>query len=102
LEAVVSGDTPLHSACVGGHGEIVKMLLSNSTEVDVKNHYGQQPLHYACVFRHKEVVKILLGAGANVNAKDDNGHTPLRLASFPKGNPAKDIVEMLRVKGGRK
>jgi len=100
--AISKGDTPLHSASLWGHGEIAKMLLSNSTEVDVKNDYGQQPLHYACVFRHKEVVKILLDAGADVNAKDDNGHTPLGLASFPKGNPAKDIVDMLRVKYGQK
>ena len=130
LEAVVSGDTKkagemlardpdlalmrdgkgkggigspvLCAAIQHGHGDIVKILLSNGAAINAKNHFGQQPLHYACVFRHKEVVKILLGEGADVNAKDDNGHTPLRLASFPKRNPAKDIVEMLREKGGRK
>ncbi len=100
--AISKGDKPLHSASLWDHGEIVKMLLSNGAEVDVKNHYGQQPLHYACVFRHKEVAKILLGAGADANAKDDDGHTPLGLASFPKGNPAKDIVELLLAKGARK
>ena len=100
--AFAAGDTPLHSTVQWGYEEIVKLLLSNGAEVNVTNHYGQNPLHYACVFRQKEIVKKLLNAGADVNAKDDDGHTPLGLASFPKGNPAKDIVEMLRVKGGWK
>jgi cytohesin len=100
--AILVGDTPLHSASLWGHGEIVKILLSHGAVINAKNHFGQQPLHYACVFRSKEVVKILLDAGADANAKDDDGHTPVGLASFPKGNPAKDIVEMLRAKGGRK
>jgi ankyrin repeat protein len=100
--AILTGDTPLHSASLWGHKEIAKMLLSHGAETEAKNNFGQRPLHYACVFRQKEVVRILLNAGADTNAKDNDGHTPLGLASFPKGNPTKDIVEMLRVKGGWK
>ncbi len=97
--AIAKGDTPLHSACLHGHDETVKILLSSGAEVDTKNSFGQRPLHYACVFRHKETAKILLDAGADLNAKDNEGHTPLGLASFPKGNPAKDIVKLLHTKG---
>ena len=93
--AILIGDTPLHSASLWDHGDVVTILLSNGAEIEAKNHFGQRPLHYACVFRNKEAVKILLDAGADANAKDDDGHTPFRLASFPKGNPAKDIVELL-------
>ncbi|MBW7992397.1 MAG: hypothetical protein FVQ84_20610 [Planctomycetes bacterium] len=100
--AIAKGDTPLHSASLQGHSEIVKILLSNGAEVDAKNQFGQRPLHYACVFRQKEVAEILLDTGADSNAKDNEGHTPLGLAAFPKGNPAKEIVELLHARGGRK
>jgi ankyrin repeat protein len=100
--AFAAEDTPLHSAAQWGHEEIVKLLLANGAEAEAKNHFGQQPLHYACVFRHKEVVNVLLDTGADPNAKDDDENTPLGLASFPKGNPAKDIAKILRAKGDRK
>jgi ankyrin repeat protein len=97
--AFAAGDTPLHSAAQWGREEIVKILLSNEADVDPKNDWGQAPLHYACVFRHTDIVKMLLDAGAAPDAEDNDGHTPLGLASSPKGDPARDIVQVLRTKG---
>ena len=75
--AFAAGDSPLHSAVQWGHEEIVKFLLANHAEVDVKNQLGQSPLHYASAFRHQRITNILIDAGADKNALGNDGHTAL-------------------------
>lgn len=56
---------------------VVKLLLQAGAEVDARNLNGDTPLHYAASLGRMEVMPLLLKAGADVNALDRNGHTAL-------------------------
>jgi len=83
------GLTALHFAAMGGHRELVELLLVNKAEVNAKGNHGQTPLHYA---RDREVVELLLANKAEVNAQNDQGETPLANAAEAG---RKDVIELL-------
>ena len=77
-----AGNTPLFSACRGGHEEVVCTLLeANGAEINARNHRGWTALHLAAVKGHTGVVSILVDRGAEVNAESTKGWTPLLVAS---------------------
>ena len=65
----------LHWACVGGHTDIVQLLIAHGTPIN-------DELNIASVGGHVETVKLLLDHGAQVNRQDENGVSPLISASF--------------------
>ena len=65
--------TPLHWAAVGGHKDVVELLLAHGAEVNARYSDGYTPLHYAAANGHKDVVELLLANEADVNAKDEHG-----------------------------
>ncbi len=67
-------ETPLHWAAMGGHTEIVKLLLASGAKVRAKEAGGRTPLHWSSKV---EITQLLLAAGADVNARDNVGYTPL-------------------------
>lgn len=73
--------TPLFYAAYQGHPEIIRMLLNQSTRVDVFDENGEAPLHVAVERGKEEVVDILLHHDAFVNVRNKLGMTPLHLAS---------------------
>lgn len=96
------GSTPLYTACLNGHTEVVKALLS-SVAVDVNKRRtpdiaGKFPLYAACVNGHVEIVRLLLAhPDIDVDAKRlDSGATALVYACF---NGHVDIVRALLVRG---
>ena len=76
------GQTSLHVACLHGHFEIVKLLITAGADVNVVNQFGVTPLHYAAKPNDKHgdqmvnVVKALIEAGADTKAKDQSGDMP--------------------------
>jgi ankyrin repeat protein len=60
-------DTPLIEAAANGHMEVVKLLIENGADVNLKGEAWYGPLHAAAAKGHLEVVKILLENGADVN-----------------------------------
>jgi len=62
--------SPLHLAAIGGHLEVVKLLLARGAEVGAVNTSGVTPLHEAAYGGHQEVVRLLLAAGAQAGAVD--------------------------------
>lgn len=73
--------TPLFYAAYQGHPDIIRMLLNQSTRVDVFDENGEAPLHVAVERGKEEVVDILLQHGAFVNVRNKLGMTPLHLAA---------------------
>jgi cytohesin len=86
--------TALHRAVMGGHTDVVKLLLIKGADVDVRGGPDSEtPLHYAAMLRTAtDIVEILITNGADVNAKNAAGETPLHYAAE---HGSKDMAELL-------
>ncbi|CAH0719152.1 unnamed protein product, partial [Brenthis ino] len=69
-----SGYTPLHHACLQGHKEIVRHLLSVDANPCITNDKGATPLHLAAFKGDSEIVAMLL---AHNNPPVDINHVTL-------------------------
>eukprot|EP01028_Stygiella_incarcerata_P004404 TRINITY_DN19610_c0_g1_i1.p1 TRINITY_DN19610_c0_g1~~TRINITY_DN19610_c0_g1_i1.p1 ORF type:complete len:362 (+),score=84.45 TRINITY_DN19610_c0_g1_i1:73-1086(+) len=78
------GHTPLYSATIGGHADIVVLLIKYGAKMDilVTNDAMRDGsiLHCAVEGGHENIVKILVDRGANVNQSDYRSVTPLHVA----------------------
>ena len=91
-----AGNTPLCSAILNGHKDIVSYLLDIGAKPNVSDRFDT-PLGYACNGNHKDIVELLLKHDANINKPNDLfNETPLLIAS-EKGYA--DIVELLLKEG---
>jgi len=72
---------PIHSAAAGGYRKIVKMLLDNRANPNVREQGGYTPLHVAAQNGDAEMIRILLFGGADMNIKSNDGRTPLDIAT---------------------
>jgi serine/threonine-protein phosphatase 6 regulatory ankyrin repeat subunit B len=73
--------TPLHSACVSGSVEMVRLLLESGADGNVSTSTDKRtPLHWATQEGHLEVIELLLIFRANISARDKFGFTPRYLA----------------------
>jgi len=74
------GNTPLHVAAQMGFDKVIELLLSKSTNADLRNSADQTPLMLAAWARHPQTVTLLIKNGANPSAYDRYGwsalHTP--------------------------
>ena len=88
----LEGAEPLHLAVVKGNAEIVRLLLENEAEIDIraKNKDQAPPLSWAVVFFQKEMVSLLIQYGADINVVDGNGATPVDAANYMKVLTLKD------------
>ena len=85
VNAADSGDTPLISAVIHKHDNVIHALLSDSQcLVDAKGQDGYTALHYSCRDGHVDRVRTLVNHKANINARTDSGDTPLTLAARNK------------------
>ena len=75
------GYTMLMLAAHGGHKEIVKLLIDNKANPNIKNNGGETALMHAAVKGRTEVVKLLIDNGADINIKGRDGVTALMLAA---------------------
>jgi len=95
------GSTSLHGAAEGGHGEIVKLLISAGADLHARTvpmlgGGGWTPLHSAARQGHREIVELLIANGSDVNSRDSSGKSSLHDAAL-EGH--KEIVELLIIKG---
>ena len=81
VEGDLSGNSPLHLACIGGHAEIAEMLIRKMmANVDITNAQGETALHLSCREGHKGVIERLLLARARTDIRDERfGNTPLHV-----------------------
>ncbi|XP_046555235.1 putative ankyrin repeat protein RF_0381 [Haliotis rubra] len=76
-----NGDNVLHSACRGGHVDMVRYVLSqHSVDINSRSKSGKSPLMTTVYNGHREVVDVLVGMGANVSRVDDDGDNVLHYA----------------------
>jgi ankyrin repeat protein len=78
------GWTPLISASLGGHPDMVEMLLAHDGGEHIDHQlscYGSTALHCACDYEQAGVARLLLGAGADPRVVDHDGLTPMGLAA---------------------
>ncbi|MCI5057407.1 MAG: ankyrin repeat domain-containing protein [Flavobacteriales bacterium] len=97
----------LIGACIGAHGNAIKLLLEKGANVNHQDSNGQTALHYLCRYakqwgggiitqtvngvtteientrfkEHQSVFKVLLESGADVNLETNYGYTPVILAA---------------------
>ena len=71
---------PIHSAAAGNYNDIVRMLIENGAEVNVKQQAGSTPLHTAAQTGNLEMLILMLEHGADVNTRMEGGKLPADLA----------------------
>ena len=69
--------TPLHNAAVGGHLEVVQLLVDAGAEVDAADDRGRTPLIRAAEYANAAVVELLVNYGAQLDWVDMFGWTAL-------------------------
>jgi len=80
-------ETTLHNACSTGHVDVVKLLLENGADIELRNNGGLTPLHIACFTGgNVEIVKILLAKGSSIIALDNERRNPLHIACYRSNN----------------
>ncbi|CAM9530299.1 unnamed protein product, partial [Scytosiphon promiscuus] len=74
--------SPIHTACVEGHREMVRFILAEVARcrVQMYDKGGTTALHTCARFGRLEIAKDLLGCGAVVHSHDRGGCTPLHVA----------------------
>lgn len=65
-----NGMTLLHFACIKSKYEIVKLLLDNGADPNVRNIKGETALHSAAKSGNLDVVKLILETGINKELRD--------------------------------
>ena len=81
--------------------EIVKLLLENKADVNIKDYYGNNVFSKMLDMHIHEqedlnMIKLLIENGADLSAKDLNGMTPMKYAK--KHDAKKDLLELLKKK----
>ncbi len=88
------GTTPLYRAAVGGHHDIVRLLLEYGADPDRRSGGLEEglPLCAAACWDHAETVQALLDGGADPDAAEEGGWTALLWAAASGHLDVADIL----------
>jgi ankyrin repeat protein/HEAT repeat protein len=86
LDAGVNPDAGLSEAALGGHVELMRLLLDRGANVNAKSEGGHTALHNAALQGGLKAVELLLQSGADPNIANDDGETPLPRAISGDGD----------------
>lgn len=88
---------PIHIAARFDYKEIVKALIENGADINIKGYFGYTALHEACRKNNIDIVNILIKNGADLNIKSGRyGFMPLYLTCE---NNYEEIINIL-IKNG--
>jgi ankyrin repeat protein len=78
-----AGRTPLHDACLGGHSEVLQLIVdaipNHDCNVFDKEH--QSPVHLAAYHGELKCMEVLAKAGADLKAVDTHGRQACHMAA---------------------
>lgn len=72
----------LKRACLGGPGEIAKLLISHKVDVNLWDDWEKLALHYAAFLKNPARIALLLREGANPFLQDPLGNTACHIAAL--------------------
>ena len=72
------GITPVHTACIENHFDVIKILVENNADINKPDIFGKTCLMTS--IDNIEILKFLLDHGAMVNVKDEQKKTALQYA----------------------
>ncbi|KAF3939563.1 Ankyrin-1 [Dactylella cylindrospora] len=79
-------ETPLHTAIISSHTEMIKLLIGRHADIHHKSADGRSLLHRAAFSGNKEVVRTLINLGLDPN------YTPMDDLESGIGNPLTDAI----------
>jgi len=105
-------DMDIFRASREGNLEVVKELILQGANINVKSKFGETPLQLASREGHLKIVKELISQGAKIDEKDKSGNTPLQFASrhghleivkelISQGANYTDLLEKLEKNGNK-
>lgn len=74
------GRRPIHVATIGGHIQIVKYLVENGANINIKNKYGDTALHFCVHHNCYQIYSYLLVKGADPNILNNVNLSPIDVA----------------------
>jgi len=84
--------------CENNYHELIKELINNGFDVNIKTKYGYTTLMWASINGNIETIKLLLDNGADVNIQNINGYTAL---SYGVSNKHAKIIKLLKEHGAK-
>ena len=103
-----NGQIALHYASIHNHLLILKLLIDNGSNVNLKDKIGMTSLHLTSLGGHKEAAKMLIDSGTLLNTINIHGKTPLdtalkdfKIDSQKAKSNKKELADLLRKYGGK-
>ncbi|MBN3320245.1 ASB3 protein, partial [Atractosteus spatula] len=75
------GWNSLHQSAFQGFSEVLKILLEEDADIEIRDDFGITPLFIAAQYGQLECLKSLADCGANVNCQAKDRATPLFIAA---------------------
>ncbi len=91
----------LRWAAVGGHANVVMLLLENGAPMDAPDAHGKTALMQAALYGRIAVMRLLLEHGAAPNAAGHNGATALIASLHSSTRRNREAVELLLAYGAQ-
>ena len=91
--------TPLHSASMFGHVDLMRWLLDHGADANALQKFERwTPLHLAAANLYPEAVRLLLDHNADINSRNETGYTPLCVTIKFKPHPSRkeNVVDVVR------
>lgn len=86
--------TPLMAAVFKKDLPIVKLLLENKANPNIKDVNGSTAMHYATMFKSYDIIKLLVNADSDFTIKDNNGKSALDFAKAYRDEKLNSILTL--------